>query len=305
MGSLKLFASTVSLLIVVYGTAVRAARLRCGEKGSQPGYWSTVRLASDFFMWQTLDPTCPLVDCISNYLESEHQVPFPTILIFGDSVDRFLIDDFHQVVDDKVDMPEAKKVALKSKFTRHHTPGVSLEGPYHLNEVLPKSPQMVIDEAKRSFESLAQVPDVVVFNANLWDIGRLWAWDRGTFSHDHLDESFSRDWLRNGSHILQLIQVSFASSVLIAHTTALPALESCDTDRHAQAPTGRRTHVVQLNALLRELVLQNPRWHLVDVELLTLHFWPVDKYLRDTHHPLPFVTMNMLNVYLNLYLDYV
>lgn len=99
-----------------------------------------------------------------------------------------------------------------------------------------------------------------------------------------------------------LVQANLTgSTLLIAHTTALPMLATEGGDMHEHVKLGRRPYVVQLNVLMRELITQqHPNWHLVDLELMTAQFWPPNLYLRDAHHPLEFVTLNLFNIYLNL-----
>lgn len=97
---------------------------------------------------------------------------------------------------------------------------------------------------------------------------------------------------------------STGSTLLIAHTTALPKLARPDDDMHEYERLGRRSYVIQLNALMRELISSRPKWHLVDIEPMTAQFWPQSAYLRDAHHPQKFVSFNMLNIYLNLWREF-
>lgn len=90
-------------------------------------------------------------------------------------------------------------------------------------------------------------------------------------------------------------------TVLVYHNSAFALLADCKAGTgHVLKGTGKRTHLIQLNALARQVVASNPRWHLVDIGQMSDAFL-AGQHLRDEHHPNREFMMQVLNMYLNLH----
>ena len=97
-----------------------------------------------------------------------------------------------------------------------------------------------------------------------------------------------------------------------------------NSTQHMHKGMGKRTHLVQLNALARQvrqdltnkgfqravviratlslnmqIIAENPRWHMVDLGSMSESFLSGD-HLRDEHHPRREILLQILNIYLSL-----
>ena len=88
-----------------------------------------------------------------------------------------------------------------------------------------------------------------------------------------------------------------ATNVFIYKTLVYNRL-SKESTRKNSSEFGRKSHTVQLNAAAR-FVARAQGWHVLDAEAMTAKFEVAEGFTRDDVHQAQFVSMEILNIYLN------
>ncbi len=88
----------------------------------------------------------------------------------------------------------------------------------------------------------------------------------------------------------------------VFRTTAPPQLRNCSdgSGTHENLLLGKHSHVVDLNAIAREIARRHG-WEVIDMEAYAAKFHHHTSYLRDRHHPDKKLLWTALNTVLNLY----
>eukprot|EP00884_Botryococcus_braunii_P011908 jgi/Botrbrau1/20718/Bobra.0058s0047.1 len=306
--------------------------------GTLPGHWVSARGHKDDYphhIWQVFDQSCQLKDLASFHaaadmgqLPSGSQRPRKVgILMFGDSNDREMAGDycrfvganmhpFDIVLDGEGDRAESTCNSRLAKnglnclscvtetlhITREAIWGI-LPGKKHEDRI-GEARERILKGLELYQQERGTYPDMVVLNSNSWDIAQLGLSKAGRdiLQREELPQSWLQDWIAAAESLFRLLKELTAGSgtMLVYHTTAYPELKYCsNSSLHRAHMLGRRPHFAQINAAGRH-VAQRMGFHVVDLELMLAGYVVPRDYLRDDHHPKPFVLLNLLNIYLNL-----
>lgn len=102
--------------------------------------------------------------------------------------------------------------------------------------------------------------------------------------------------------MLCIVQAEAPEALWIFRTTSPPELANCTdgTGTHANPLLGKHSHVVDLNAVGRDMARRHG-WEVIDMESLSARFHHHTFFLRDHHHPDKKMLWTALNMMLNLY----
>lgn len=329
--SLRVGRVTVNVVVLLCCHA-RETRGDC-EFGSLPG--TIVSAEEGKHTWQVYDRRCQLRSLLPTYLGlaasegedvvKEQDIKDVTMLLLGDSIDRATVwdvnDTAHGARNSKLQsmLNEHWRVALRLphlEMVYQFAPGSHMIGPYH--DDVPWN-MTIANALPRGFElhrllTGRESPNVVVFSNILWDLGR-WLFLSEIAEPERM-EHFGKPLLREQEFLpvelleewrqdtlLQMKRIEKRvdhDALLIYHNAAFALLADCKNGtHHIQKGLGKRTHLIQLNALARQVVSENPRWHMVDFGAMSESFLS-GRHLRDFHHPNQQFMLQAMNMYLNL-----
>ena len=269
------------------------------ECGWSDGVW--VATTQDY-SWTPLDPACTP--------KGENQAG--TILLIGDSVERFTVEDFcgtaeasmaWTVLDgpiiaaSQVDTDLLTCTIGQLVLAFMHIPGVHPTGPWFMGDVNASTPLFKATAAINFLSGqLGRNPDLVVLSSNFWDVSRVNTHSSATLQRP-FDAAFIQQWMADAEALFDAVDELVPKAVKVLHTTALPALVDCNGGNHVHKHLGSRMHVTQLNMAMRRLA-GRLSWHLIDLEEMLNGFWPPSVYVRDAHHPKPWVLLTVVDMYL-------
>lgn len=271
------------------------------------------------------DARTPLVSNIGPQVKSTWEQPPQWVkpgetirmLYFGDSVDAAQILDVCKEAQFRNIQTlmggfgrncPACHIATGLKIVEEFIPGNWPHGPYLDGYTDADSPAVNIP---KGFQHLLQStgdikPTIVVFNALLWDLGRLHQHNRSEHMQQHLTKAFVNEHMRLLGSWLTMIERSVpADALLVYHNAAFPRLKDCRTNtENAHEPLGHQIHIMQLNQAGKHVLRNRTRWHLVDYGQMSEATMLDFAHLRDGLHPNQQFMMQGLNIILNLYREH-
>ena len=311
------------LVLLVAGELVRcmsaeALRTQCKDKLVM-GHWQEGNTSqSNALTWEAFDRGCNLQDGIAGIIK--HNL---SIVIFGDSVDRYQVVDVCRLasrrgLDTKYEAKffsatvEPKHEAFSREAQRgydhfhtcclpqgiiHFTfiTGLDIGLPQHHHKR--HTQRSVYDRVQAGLDDFqaawGRSPDITVVSSNLWDAVRM-EHSRYGLTNTTLTDA----WGTSLSRVMQQVQATFPSShVKVLHTTS-----------QVLAHNGWLSQGLQ-NAVIKDLnaaaknVAYDLHWQVADLACLTNEYAGenLSAFLRDDLHPKPFVLHTLLDIYVTLF----
>lgn len=305
-----------------------------GRWTGSPGVLTAQQLLASPPFWQTFEPRCRVKTLLQPLIEAGRAAASSDqgeevcsgstakrsnrLLLLGDSVDRTIARDLchtaaGKAVNQRTENGEAcMEVWLPDDGWACRLPGITIatqafwgvspKGPYSRNRTGNASSRIL--QAMSSYRtSFGGPPDVVVAGPLLWDLARWKLLDSDLImASDQLPEALLAEWRTSASNLLRQIKEAAPSEAIVAVRTLYfprldPAPASAGKLRH---PTiTRHAHVAQLNAALRQLAASHGL-QVIDLELLTSHFFDASQYLIDNTHPAPWLSRAVVNLCINM-----
>lgn len=289
------------MAVVLYGglTAECATIHACADAYTV-GHWVQPDAGAEL-SWHPFAQDCQIFDGIRSTVDGNFSV-----FSFGDSVDfRLVIDVCTASTYGKFTLRPHESASPYPEFAGHgfdsfatcvfeagflyhaYVLGVSQEEQFHMPDAHSKrSAKQRLQAARRDFAAhWSSSPDVIVFSCNFWDNFRM-AHDK----HGITDLRNLALWRKDLAELLDLIDDTFpATKVKIFHTSA-----------YNIKPDLPQPVVHDLNMAATSCVMNNRNWVLLDLTRLTNVFQHRQDYLRDMHHPKPYVLLTLYNLYISL-----
>ncbi len=232
-----------------------------------------------------------------------------SVLFLGDSLERTLLEDICSLAYDRGLSPHVQlqqlPEALHDEATAHlaydallscRLPGGYLQqtgfvlgtwptGPYWLAYAHSNTPpQERVAQAKRLFlQQWGAQPDVIVLNANYWDNFRFTSDEYGITNLDGLES-----WKAHFFELLELVNDLFPRTKIKFYHTSIVRV----ANEQLREPV-----IADLNKAGATMAYQ-AGWQVVDLTRLVENFESFT-YLRDAHHPQPFITTALYDLYLS------
>jgi len=311
------------------------------DLGSNPGAWFGHETVGS--RWQSLVPECPIRNLIAEHRKQDCEEEPPSleelaeggedkggkqqadfIILIGDSIDYLALHYYCQYIDGNLstvadglhppaqignrDMvahmlhvctASCKRLVVGFIFI----PGVATKGVLHMAHKFYYPQRISAAWAEWSTHYKLPPPDLVVMNANLWDIGRLNEADspqadKDLFKMPQLPVSALHRWQRNAGAMVRLCRAVFGEDAgYVWHTVVVGRHESRN-GLMTMTQIGKRSFVVEMNAAGRALAKKEGLM-LLDVEAMVQSFHNTS-YLADFHHPSQQVQLEMMNVLINI-----
>lgn len=266
------------------------------------GSWNTT---GNRPVWQHSRPGCRVHDGLT--LTVKHNF---SVLLLGDSLEREQLRDVCNLARERGLNPQYQSRQLpegvQPKEEQHlgydslltcrlpagylqltgFVMGVWPSGPYWLSHAhSDTSPLVRVVQAKKIFmQQWGAAPDIILVNANFWDNFRFSHDQFGITSLDKLEE-----WRANFGKLLALVDQHFPSVRLKFYHTSLTRVPN-----ELLVPAV----ISDLNTAGASVALE-AGWQVVDQARLIDSFQDYDNYLRDHHHPKPFILLAMYDLYLS------
>ena len=266
------------------------------------GTWQTTGMRP---VWQdNSQEDCQISDGINTAMAHNYSV-----LLLGDSLEREQIRDicayaqergllaqFESRLLPEVNPSKEEHLAYDSLLTcRLPTGYIQLagfmtgawpSGPYWLSHAHSDTPPQVrIKQARILFEQQwGAQPDILIFNINFWDAHR--------FEYNGFgitNQLVLRDWKENFNNLLGLINEQFPKTRLKFYHTSITRVPN----ELLPQPV-----IADLNTAGTGLAY-SAGWQVVDLTSLVAHFQESDSYLRDHHHPKPFILLALFDMYMS------
>ena len=159
-------------------------------------------------------------------------------------------------------------------------------GPYWLSDSHSDTPPQVrLKQARSIFlEQWNAQPDIIILNVNFWDVHR--------FEYDAFgitNQQTLLEWKDNFSNLLDLVVEQFPETRLKFYHTSVTRVPNVNLAQPV---------IADLNTAGAGLVYA-AGWEVFDLASLVGHFQNYDTYLRDHHHPTPFVLLALFDMYMN------
>lgn len=256
-------------------------------------------------VWQHSRPGCRVDDGLTLTLRHNYSV-----LLLGDSLEREQLRDVCNLAYERGLNPHYQSRQLPEGVQpneEHHLGydslltcrlpagylqltgfimGVWPNGPYWLSHAhSDTSPLMRVVQAKKIFmQQWGDAPDIILINANFWDNFR--------FSHDQFGITsldILEQWRAHFRTLLELVEEHFPSVRLKFYHTSITRVPN-----ELLVPAV----ISDLNTAGASVALE-AGWQVVDQARLIDSFQNYDHYLRDHHHPKPFILLALYDVYLS------
>ena len=260
-------------------------------------------------VWQHSRPECQVADGLSLTLRHNYST-----LLLGDSLEGYQLGDVCDLARDRgiaaqygveqlvegVLPKEEQPPSYESHYDTLRTcrlpagylqmtgfvMGVWPSGPYWISHRhSDTSPLYRIAQARKIFtQQWGAPPDIILLSANYWDNHRFSHDEFGITSLDKLEE-----WRANFSKLLSFIEEQFPSVRLKFYHTSITRVPNADL-----VPAV----ISSLNIAGANLALK-AGWQVVDQASLIDSFQDYATYLRDHHHPKPFILLAVYDLCLS------
>jgi hypothetical protein len=203
------------------------------QYGTAPGSWDSS--SAEGSRWQLLGTQCQLHNLLQQRSHPETSQPLK-VLALSDSVDRYLmqftcshLNGTYTASLPPPDQPQLNKTAyllhrcldprIPLKLASTYIPGVHPDGPYHKD--IAQNYKSRMEFAKEHWEAYAGgPPDVVIVAANLWDIARMYGYERDLLLANELSTSTMQQWRANFTAVVQYAKRTFPEVRLLCLASA-------------------------------------------------------------------------------------
>ena len=269
------------------------------------GHWVSNTTAKNGIRWTPFSEDCSLVEAFS-VMRSRSL----SVFVLGDSVDYwFLRDICEKAWEDQWSpifemtphisaqpFPEQAVHGYDSFSTCQlrdslihfaFITGISETGEAHHSGIHSQRTAAVRlqDAAKNFYEYQTRSPDIIVLSTNFWDHFRMQHSPAGV-----TNQTVLQLWSQEFSAFVRHIDQAFPEvPVKVYHTSAFTTREDL-----SQPVTQ------DLNMAAISLLDQQPDWSVVNLVALTAGFKNRTSYLRDQHHPQPFIHLTLFDICVSL-----